>query len=83
MIFKRHIWSTNRVNIAPIALSLWMLQGITIHLTGTGYKEPGVNPLCQTKHVQCPHHICLVKQDKPNDKFDQLQARLARPHRVG
>ena len=37
-----------------------MLEGITIDLTGTGEEELGVDPLCQSEHVQSANHIGLV-----------------------
>jgi hypothetical protein len=37
-----------------------VLEGITIDLTGAGEEEPGSDPLCQSKHVECTNHIGLV-----------------------
>ena len=52
---------TYRVDISPICLRLWMLKRIPIYLTCAGKQEAGSNSFCQTQHVQCPHHICLVQ----------------------
>ena len=51
---------TNGVDIAPVGFNLWVLQRITVHLTGTRYQKPCTHSFCQSKHVHCTHHIGLV-----------------------
>jgi hypothetical protein len=51
---------TDGIDIAPVSLHLGVLEGITIDLAGAGEEEPGVDPLCQSEHVQSPNHIGLV-----------------------
>jgi len=55
---------TDGIDIAPVSLHLGVLEGITIDLAGAGEEEPGVDPLCQSKHVQSPNHIGLVPSQR-------------------
>ncbi|RRT69393.1 hypothetical protein B296_00009710 [Ensete ventricosum] len=51
---------TNGIDVAPVCLSLWVLQGITIDLTGTGEEKSGSYSLGQAEHVESSHHVGLV-----------------------
>ncbi|RZR94794.1 hypothetical protein BHM03_00023549 [Ensete ventricosum] len=51
---------TDGINIAPVGLYLWVLQGITINLTGACEEKSGSYSLGQAQHVESSHNIGLV-----------------------
>lgn len=54
---------SNRVHVAPVGLSLGMLQGVTVDLRGGGYEHAGVGALCKPQHVECTHEAGLCGLD--------------------